>query len=316
MSAKYMGMVWDLAIPHAQAWVLMAYADHCDHRGEHIRPGVNLIVHKTGYSRRQVQIITAQLIAAHLLIVVQQGGGRGLATEYRIDLQAVARKSEGDQDVNSAETAPNPIKNSAETAPFPGETAQSEGQNRAETAQKPRRNRAVISQNSAIISQNGALASAPQPFPLNPPTHQPTNPPPEEGGGVGEGTLEAGTDAPFAPLAPDPQGDDAERIVTLLCDPAVGLSPVVAARVADTHTFAAVLAHVMAWRRERSSRMLGAGALAWRLETGRPPPDLTPADLVDDLYVRHMFAGDRDRAEAEARHGRYLPAEYAGLIMH
>ena len=33
MSAKQTGLVWELALPHNEAWVLMAMADHADHEG-------------------------------------------------------------------------------------------------------------------------------------------------------------------------------------------------------------------------------------------------------------------------------------------
>jgi hypothetical protein len=31
MSGKIMGQVWDLALPHAELFVLLAMADHADH---------------------------------------------------------------------------------------------------------------------------------------------------------------------------------------------------------------------------------------------------------------------------------------------
>jgi hypothetical protein len=33
MSAKQTGLVWELNLPHNEAWVLMAMADHADHEG-------------------------------------------------------------------------------------------------------------------------------------------------------------------------------------------------------------------------------------------------------------------------------------------
>ncbi len=92
MSVKIMGAIWDLDLPHELAWVLMAYADHADHDGGNCYPGVRLIAYKTGYSERQVQRCTADLIARKVLIVDRAGGGRGNATVYRINLSTAPHK--------------------------------------------------------------------------------------------------------------------------------------------------------------------------------------------------------------------------------
>lgn len=124
MSIKIMAAIWDLDLPHEQAWVLMAYADHADHDGGHCYPGTALICYKTGYSRRQIQYITGKLLERGIMTVEESGGGRGRLTHYRIDLSKAPVKAKG------AISAP--------FAPQVAETAQSEeetAQNRAETAQ-------------------------------------------------------------------------------------------------------------------------------------------------------------------------------------
>ncbi len=68
MSVKVMGHVWDLKLPANKKFVLLAYADHADHDGLNIYPATDSIAAKTGYSRRQVQRITDQLIADGYLI--------------------------------------------------------------------------------------------------------------------------------------------------------------------------------------------------------------------------------------------------------
>lgn len=93
MSVKIMGAIWDLDLPHELAWVLMAYADHADHDGRNCYPGTKLIAYKTGYSARQVQRCTADLLSRGLLNVERQGGGRGHATVYRIDLARAPLKA-------------------------------------------------------------------------------------------------------------------------------------------------------------------------------------------------------------------------------
>ncbi len=62
MSGKVSGWVWDLDLPQNEKYVLLAYADHADHEGHSIYPSVDLIVRKTGYSRRSIQRIVIKLI--------------------------------------------------------------------------------------------------------------------------------------------------------------------------------------------------------------------------------------------------------------
>lgn len=61
MSVKMMGAVWDTVMSPNEKLVLLAYADHADHKGNNIFPSIKLISSKTGYSERQVQRITKLL---------------------------------------------------------------------------------------------------------------------------------------------------------------------------------------------------------------------------------------------------------------
>lgn len=88
-----MGAIWDLDLPHALVWVLMAYADHADHDGRNCFPSAGLIAYKTGYSLRQVQRVTAALVERGVLIVERRGGGRAQPTRYRIDLKRAPLKA-------------------------------------------------------------------------------------------------------------------------------------------------------------------------------------------------------------------------------
>lgn len=72
MSAKAMGRVWDLDLPHNKRLVLLAMADHADHEGGSIYPSVALIAWKTGYSDRQVQRIIQELVADGILALVTE----------------------------------------------------------------------------------------------------------------------------------------------------------------------------------------------------------------------------------------------------
>ena len=91
MSAKQTGLVWELNLPQNEAWVLMAMADHADHEGNNVYPGVPRLAWKTGYTTRQVRRILAILRSKGLIVVEEQGGGRK-ATRYRLDLAGADRK--------------------------------------------------------------------------------------------------------------------------------------------------------------------------------------------------------------------------------
>jgi hypothetical protein len=85
MSGKVSGWVWDQDLPQNEKYVLLAYADHADHAGNNIYPGIKLIVKKTGYSRRSVQRITQSLLSKGY--IVPQGGqkgGRGVSAKWSI----------------------------------------------------------------------------------------------------------------------------------------------------------------------------------------------------------------------------------------
>ena len=83
MSVRIMGQVWDLSLPHADKFVLLAMADHADHDGNNVYPSVRTVALKTGYSERQVQRVISSLETAGLLVAVQQRDGA--ATVYKID---------------------------------------------------------------------------------------------------------------------------------------------------------------------------------------------------------------------------------------
>src|SRR5262245_39030206 len=106
MSGKIMGHVWDLELPHAHMLVLLAYADHADHEGNNVFPGVGLIAWKAGYSLRQAQRITDDLIAWGLLIEVEAAPGKSAV--YRIDLAAGKLKKpyKGRQNVTRVKMSP------------------------------------------------------------------------------------------------------------------------------------------------------------------------------------------------------------------
>jgi hypothetical protein len=92
MSGKITGQVWDLDLPHAEAWVLMSMADHAEHDGSNVFPSQPLIAWKTGYSVRQVRRIQDRLKARKILI--PEGFGPHGTTLFRIDLSRAPLKPE------------------------------------------------------------------------------------------------------------------------------------------------------------------------------------------------------------------------------
>jgi hypothetical protein len=91
MSGKVSGMIWDLDLPHAEAWVLMAMADHADHEGNNVYPSVGLIAWKTCYSERQVQRIIKSLRTKRILVPMEEAAGH--VVKYRIVLTGVPLKA-------------------------------------------------------------------------------------------------------------------------------------------------------------------------------------------------------------------------------
>lgn len=92
MSAKYMGMVWDLDLTPNAIYVLLALADHADHEGKNIFPRLGFIAHKTGYSIASIKRIVAALRKEKIL--VKDGETPGGVVKYSLDFENVPRKPE------------------------------------------------------------------------------------------------------------------------------------------------------------------------------------------------------------------------------
>lgn len=102
MSVRQMAMVWELDLPKPEKFLLLALADHADHEGRNVYPGVNLLAWKTGDTRRTVQRLLRRLEARGLIEAVRPGGGiiggpgeglRGRVTLYRLTLANGAKLS-------------------------------------------------------------------------------------------------------------------------------------------------------------------------------------------------------------------------------
>jgi hypothetical protein len=85
MSVKAMGLAWELKLTPAKKYILLAYVDHADHDGGNIYPSVGLVAWKTGYSVRQVQLTTKELVKDKLLI--PDGVYKNSVKRYRFDFK-------------------------------------------------------------------------------------------------------------------------------------------------------------------------------------------------------------------------------------
>ena len=94
MSIKIMSQVWELDIDHSEMIVLLAMADHADDDGQNCYPSNAYLAWKTGYSDRQVRRVLRTLESTGIITrVAHEEGGRGLATEYRLNPEKGDKKS-------------------------------------------------------------------------------------------------------------------------------------------------------------------------------------------------------------------------------
>ena len=87
MSVRAQAHAWELILPPAAKFVLLALADHADHAGRNSYPGIPLLARKTGYSERHVTRIIGELLDAGILVVERVASGH-TPTCYQIDFTA------------------------------------------------------------------------------------------------------------------------------------------------------------------------------------------------------------------------------------
>lgn len=92
MSVVVMSKVWELDLPHNEAFVLLALADHADDQGGSIFPSLQRIAWKTGYSKRAVWTIMKRLEGAGILCQVD-GPRQHRPPTYEIDFERAPRKA-------------------------------------------------------------------------------------------------------------------------------------------------------------------------------------------------------------------------------
>jgi hypothetical protein len=92
MSGKQMGRVFELDLPHEQAWILVALADNAHDDGSRCFPSVQRLAWKTGYGERQVQRIMLRLRELGYVEAVEFARGGRQATEYQLHLDRPPEK--------------------------------------------------------------------------------------------------------------------------------------------------------------------------------------------------------------------------------
>jgi hypothetical protein len=144
MSIKIMSLVWEhYPTGGGELLTALAYADHAHDDGAGVRPSIAHMARKTRQSERTIQTHVATMRrTTWLLTVCHAGGGRGRATEYRIN--------------------PMWISNPASFAPFlrPLESVQVEGEKGAANGAKGRKARAPQPPRTVIEPTTTASASA------------------------------------------------------------------------------------------------------------------------------------------------------------
>jgi len=89
MSVRQSELAWQLDLSSNRKFVLLELADHADPDGGHVFPSQGFIAMRTGYSTRQIRRILRELEDLGLIEPVAHGkGGRGMATEYHLHLDA------------------------------------------------------------------------------------------------------------------------------------------------------------------------------------------------------------------------------------
>lgn len=96
MSIRQILQVWEHKFSHPHQAVMLALADHAHEDGTGIRPSINRIAWKTGYSERSVQNIMAQLRQLGVLLI-DVPATHNTPNEYRFDWSVATPKLSFDE---------------------------------------------------------------------------------------------------------------------------------------------------------------------------------------------------------------------------
>jgi len=90
MSIQMMTLVYQSGLGKSQKSVALAYADHADDEGRNIYPSVEYMAWKTGYSERQIQRVTKELLADRILI--REGVGQHGTNKFRLSADRLPKR--------------------------------------------------------------------------------------------------------------------------------------------------------------------------------------------------------------------------------
>ncbi len=92
MSLDVAKLMWRLDMPSSVKLVAVRLADYANDDGSNVYPGVERLADECGISQRSVQRHLRHFENLGILVVVANaGGGRGRATEFRIDVERVTQ---------------------------------------------------------------------------------------------------------------------------------------------------------------------------------------------------------------------------------
>jgi hypothetical protein len=89
MSVKVSALCWKVPLAATEKLVLLRMADFADDQGFNIYPAVQTVADDCGIGIRIVQLTLKKMVSKGILVVMNQGGGRGRATEYAIDMDLI-----------------------------------------------------------------------------------------------------------------------------------------------------------------------------------------------------------------------------------
>ncbi|MEO0376615.1 MAG: helix-turn-helix domain-containing protein [Cyanobacteria bacterium P01_A01_bin.17] len=119
MSIRQILQVWEHEFSHPHQAVMLALADHAHEDGTGIRPSINRLVWKTGYSERSVQNIMSQLRQLGILAIAVPAT-HNTPNEYRFDWSAATPKPSFDEFIIQKKDRKS---RGAESAPLPKESS-------------------------------------------------------------------------------------------------------------------------------------------------------------------------------------------------
>ncbi|MBK8772672.1 MAG: hypothetical protein IPM06_19905 [Rhizobiales bacterium] len=122
-------------------------------------------------------------------------------------------------------------------------------------------------------------------------------------------------DEPTPPAASMPPPEEQDRSIALLTDSEVGIDSAIAGPLAAKHRFEYLLRQVLTYRRQLAAgKVKGPGGLLNRINRGWGC-HIVDADRITPLWKRHMSPQqDADDGEARRRN-KYIPEEYADIII-